>query len=298
MVSDSSRCTMSKTALTLLRTWLDQRKGRGQQHVSLSLDGHLALRQLVSNPIGKRQAPVPAAPAPVVEVPVAPAPPSWPTVEIEAGSVDEKMALLAALVESDSRPFGLGTLRPTAVFGYGPLQPRLMFIGDAPGVEEEMQLEPFVGPAGQLLNKIIQAMGLRRQQLYLTNVCKHRPSMGDDQGPANRSPTAAEMAVGEDYLNTEFGLVQPEVVVALGATAAAGLGFHGPVARLRQRFHERMGIPLVITYHPQDILEQDLAGAGRGLEARRMLWEDILMVMERLQMPISEKQQGYFRSAR
>jgi len=198
------------------------------------------------------------------------------------------------MAEEDPKPKALGTLRDTMVFAVGNPQASLMFIGEAPGAEEERQREPFVGPAGQLLTKIItNAMGLRREDVYISNICKFRPIVDGVQGSRNRQPTAEEMAACLPYIRTEISLIRPQVIVALGATAAQGLGIEGGVGRLRARFHEFQGIPVMVTYHPSWLLRQEQE--NKGNESKRLVWEDMLMVMERLGMNISEKQRSFFK---
>jgi len=198
------------------------------------------------------------------------------------------------MAEADQAPRALGTLRPTMVFAVGNPEARLMFVGEAPGAEEERQREPFVGPAGQLLTKIIEnAMGMQRSSVYISNICKFRPSMGEGQGSRNRQPTAVEMQACVRYIQTEIRLIRPTVIVALGGTASTGLGIEGPVGRLRSRFHQVDGIPTMVTYHPSYILRQEQEGGG--MIARRQVWEDMLMVMEKLGMPISDKQRAFFK---
>ena len=215
-------------------------------------------------------------------------------IEVQGATVAEKLANLAAMAQSDPAPRALASLRDTMVFAVGSAEARLMFIGEAPGAEEERQREPFVGPAGQLLTKIIEnAMGLQRAAVYISNICKFRPSMGEGQGNRNRQPTPEEMEACLAYIQTEIRLIRPQVIVALGATAATGLGVIGAVGRLRSRFHDVDGIPTMVTYHPSYILRQEQEGGGTI--ARRQVWEDMLMVMEKLGMPISDKQRGYFR---
>ena len=206
----------------------------------------------------------------------------------------EKINNLAMMAESDPIPQSLGTLRQTMVFAVGSPEARLMFVGEAPGEHEEQMREPFVGPAGQLLTKIIEnAMGLQRSSVYISNICKFRPSTGANQGSRNRAPTPEEMAACVRYIQTEISLIRPAVIVALGATAATGLGIIGAVGRLRNRFHAVDGIPTMVTYHPSYILRQEMEGGGTV--ARRQVWEDMLMVMEKLGLPISEKQRGFFK---
>jgi uracil-DNA glycosylase len=166
----------------------------------------------------------------------------------------------------------------------------LVFVGEAPGAEEERLGEPFVGPAGQLLTKIISVMGLDRGQVYITNIVKYRPSTGDDQGNRNRKPTSEEIAVALPHLLRELEIIQPKVIVALGATALEGLtGEPVSITRARGTFLDLRGIPLMPTFHPSYLLRND------SLTERRKVWEDCLLVMEKLGMPISDKQRAFFK---
>lgn len=290
----------SKAALTLLRANLDQLRSSGRTRVALNEYGREALRHLVREPLTTRAN---AGPKRVFEQP-APLPPPGPTtpapvvasqdlIEVPGSSLEEQLAHLAAMAEDDPKPRALGTLRSTMVFAVGNPRSEVMFIGEAPGAEEERQREPFVGPAGQLLTKIIAAMGAKREDVYISNICKFRPSTGEGQGSGNRQPTKAEMDVCLPYIRTEISLIRPRVIVALGATASMGLGIEGPVGRLRGKFQSFDGVPVMITYHPSYLLRQE--AEGRGNEAKRAVWEDLLQVMESLGWPISEKQRGYFK---
>jgi len=288
---------MSKAALSLLRTYLDQSKDQGQTRVKLRGDARTALQHLVAQPPAQRRKPNPvvaiAEPAPLL-VQETPKPAALSFIEVPGHSLEEKLANLAAQAESDPKPRALGTLRDTMVFAVGSPQATLMFVGEAPGVEEERQREPFVGPAGQLLTKIItNAMGLRREDVYISNICKFRPSMGEGQGSRNRPPTPEEMRACLPYVLTEIALIRPQIIVALGATASTGLGIDGPVGRLRGRFHDLNGTPVMVTYHPSYLLRQDQD--GKGMEARRLVWEDMLIVMEKLGMSINDKQRNFFK---
>jgi len=288
---------MSKAALSLLRTYLNQSKDQGQTRVKLRGNARTALQHLVAQPPAQRCRPAPSTtveeptPPPILAAPK-PVGPSF--IEVPGSGLEEKLANLAAQAENDPTPRALGTLRDTMVFAVGSPQATLMFVGEAPGVEEERQREPFVGPAGQLLTKIItNAMGLRREDVYISNICKFRPSMGEGQGSRNRPPTAEEMTACMPYIRTEIALIRPQIIVALGATASTGLGIDGPVGRLRGRFHDLNGTPVMVTYHPSYLLRQDQD--GKGMEARRLVWEDMLIVMEKLRMSISDKQRNFFK---
>ncbi len=192
----------------------------------------------------------------------------------------------------------LGTLRETMVFATGNPEADLMFVGEAPGAEEEKLKKPFVGPAGQKLDQIIQAMGLKREDVYISNIVKFRPIKGDPrfQGVGNRKPTPNEMEVSVQYVLSEIRIVRPKVIVALGGTAAEGLlGVAGSVRGMRNRFHDLGGTPVMVTYHPSYLLRQE-SEPDKELAKRekRKVWEDMLMVMEKLDMDISDAQRRYF----
>jgi uracil-DNA glycosylase family 4 len=182
----------------------------------------------------------------------------------------------------------LARSRTQTVFGVGNPDAEIMFIGEAPGADEDQQGEPFVGRAGQLLTKIIKAMGFAREDVYITNILKCRPNM-----PAgsfgNRAPTPAEMQTCRPYLIEQIDIIQPRVLVALGAVAVEGLlGARGTMRELRGRWHSYNGMPLMITYHPAYLLR------NQSPSEKRKVWEDMMQVLERLEKPISEKQRNYF----
>ena len=185
----------------------------------------------------------------------------------------------------------LAASRTQTVFGSGNPQADLMFVGEAPGVDEDRQGEPFVGRAGELLTKIIHAMGLTRDDIYIANVLKCRPDM-EPGAPGNRPPTAVEMQRCLPYLREQIALIQPRILVALGKTAMAGLtGRDEAMGAMRGRWFTFENIPLLATYHPSYLLRND------SNAEKRKVWEDMLLVMEKLGMPVSEKQRGFFRSA-
>jgi uracil-DNA glycosylase len=179
--------------------------------------------------------------------------------------------------------------RTQTVFGVGNVDAELMFIGEAPGAEEDRQGEPFVGRAGQLLTRIIAAMGFTREEVYIANVLKCRPHMPPG-APGNRPPTADEMATCLPYLTRQIEIIRPRVLIALGATAVEGLlGVRQPMNKMRGRWHVYGETPLMITFHPSYLLR------NQANSEKRKVWEDMLMVLERLERPISEKQRNYFR---
>src|SRR2546429_7060678 len=182
----------------------------------------------------------------------------------------------------------LACSRTQTVFGVGNPDAEIMFIGEAPGVEEDAQGEPFVGRAGQLLTKIIKAMGCAREDVYIANILKCRPDV-----PAgsfgNRAPTPREMQACRPYLMEQIGIIRPKVIVALGAVAVEGLlGTRSPMRELRGRWNSFNGTPLMITYHPAYLLR------NQSPSEKRKVWEDMMLVLERLEKPISEKQRNYF----
>lgn len=204
-------------------------------------------------------------------------------------SVEEKLAYLISRAENWSAAKRLGTLRSTMVFSTGNPHARLMLVGEAPGHDEELQHEPFVGPAGRKLNQILQAMGLTRQDVYISNICKFRPSMGENQGTANRAPSPEEIAACLPLILAEIRAVKPVCIVCLGGCAAKGLlNSASSVGSLRGTWLECQGFPVRVTYHPSYLLRTDTR------KARRDVWEDMLAVMDKLGLPISSRQQNFF----
>jgi uracil-DNA glycosylase len=182
----------------------------------------------------------------------------------------------------------LACSRTQTVFGIGNPAADLMFIGEAPGADEDQQGEPFVGRAGQLLTKILKAMNFSREDVYIANILKCRPDMPSGSF-GNRPPTPTEMQTCLPYLVEQIEIIQPSVLVALGAVAVEGLlGTRGTMRELRGRWHSYKNIPLMITYHPAYLLR------NQALSEKRKVWEDMLQVMERLEQPISERQRNYF----
>ena len=185
----------------------------------------------------------------------------------------------------------LASSRKSVVFGVGSIDAELMFVGEAPGADEDTQGEPFVGAAGQLLTKIIVATGLTRQQVYIGNILKCRPDMPPGSS-GNRKPTTDELAMCIPWLHQQIDLIRPRVLVALGATAVEGLlGKTIGITKLRGNWQTYRGIPLMPTYHPAYLLR------NQAMSEKRRVWEDMLAVMEKLQMPISEKQRNFFLKA-
>ena len=182
----------------------------------------------------------------------------------------------------------LACSRTQTVFGAGNPDAELMFIGEAPGVDEDRQGEPFVGRAGQLLTRIIETMGLIREEVYIANILKCRPDTPRGSF-GNRPPTPLEMQTCRPYLVEQIDVIRPKVLVALGAVAVEGLlGTRATMRELRGLWHSYNGTPLMITYHPAYLLR------NQAPSEKRKVWEDMLQVLERLERPITERQRNYF----
>ncbi len=271
-----------------LLEYLEAEKARGVTHVHLDEGARDGLREL----FGKSRAAAAPRVAVVREEPAVPEEEAevFPkAVTAEGGTRVERLESLRRQAENWQPARTLGTLRDTMVFATGNPEARLMLVGEAPGYQEEREREPFVGPAGQKLNDILRAMGLSREEVYISNIVKFRPSM-PRQTTNNRKPTPEEMASCLPFVREEISIIRPECVIALGGTAAEGLlGLAGTVGSMRGRWHDFGGTPVRVTYHPSYLLQ-----SGGGNHTKRLLWEDMLCVMEKLELPVSEKQRGYF----
>jgi uracil-DNA glycosylase len=158
--------------------------------------------------------------------------------------------------------------RKQIVFGVGSPRAELMFIGEAPGADEDEQGEPFVGRAGQLLNNMIKAMGLRREDVYIANIIKCRP-------PGNRTPERDECDTCSPFLMRQIATIQPKAIVALGAVAAKTLlAINAPMSEFRGRWYDFRGTKLAVTYHPAFLL--------RDPRQKKETWKDLQMVMKEL----------------
>ena len=203
---------------------------------------------------------------------------------------DTALDAIREKVKNSSEFRSITTLRDTMVFATGTSDARIMFIGEAPGEEEEKQRQPFVGPAGELLTKIIETMGMSRQDVYISNIVKFRPRIdGVNQGSRNRKPSNDEIDVSLPFIRDEIKIVNPELIIALGGSAMIGLlGIESSVSNARGRLHRFGDYQVLVTYHPSFLLR-----SGSNTDKRK-LWEDMLMAMDYLEMPISEKQKNYF----
>ena len=187
---------------------------------------------------------------------------------IQPQSKKEAILELRQTVNSCVKCSELARTRKSVVFGSGNTQAQLVFVGEAPGYEEDLQGLPFVGRAGQLLTKIIESIGLSRQDVFICNVLKCRP-------PGNRNPLPDEIQNCEPYLFRQLELVQPKVICALGTFAAQTLlKTTASISSLRGRFHEFRGAKLICTFHPAYLL--------RNPEDKRKVWEDMKMIRTEL----------------
>ena len=312
-----------RTALQALTDELRRLKTAGVKTVAVSDESVAALRRIVQARARGLVAPAPAdtpEPAAVVSAPRAataplkayqppapvytpkPAPkpvgevlPPPPTVTLPAGDKQTRWNALLELVRNDATCKAHVRPGKQVVLGVGSVEAKIMFVGEAPGAEEEIHGEPFVGPAGELLTKMIQAMGLKRAEIYIGNIMNWRPELPTPPGEAqsgNRPPTEAEMRYCLPYLRAQIDVVNPDLLVALGATAAHGLlgaDAFKALGDVRGRWHDFGGKPLMVTYHPSYLLRPPVDN-----RKKRLVWEDLLKVMERGALPISDKQRTFF----
>src|SRR5207244_994265 len=204
-----------------------------------------------------------------------------PVVEAKAASsgltIEERRQQLKVLTEQVcqcARCPELASTRTQTVFGVGQVGAELCFIGEAPGADEDAQGEPFVGVAGQLLNAIIAACKMKREEVYICNIIKCRP-------PGNRTPLPNEAANCREFLERQLELIQPKFICALGSTAARYLlNTTQGIGQLRGRFHNYRGIPVMCTYHPAYLLPHRSPGS------KKEVWEDMKMLMAKMGRPV------------
>lgn len=211
-----------------------------------------------------------------------------PSVPLSPERKEAEMARIRERAVNCVKCPNLADSRRHVVFGVGDIHTDLLFVGEAPGLDEDEQGEPFVGAAGQLLTRIIKAMDRDRDNVYIANVLKCRPDT-PGRRTGNRKPTLAEMNTCKPYLLAQISVIRPKVIVALGATAVEGLlGKPTGIMKLRGNWQDFHGTPLMPTFHPAYLLRNE------SLTEKRKVWEDMLAVMEKLNMPISDKQRRFF----
>lgn len=201
--------------------------------------------------------------------------------ETPVASLEERrqaLAVLAEEVKGCTRCTELVAARKQTVFADGPPGAELCFIGEAPGADEDAQGVPFVGAAGQLLNRIIVACGLRREEVYICNICKCHP-------PGNRTPLPHEATNCRGFLERQLDLVKPKYIVALGGCAATNLlQTASSIGRLRGRFHDWRGIPVMVTYHPAYLLPH------RSPEKKKEVWDDMKWLLAQMGRPVPKRE--------
>jgi DNA polymerase len=180
---------------------------------------------------------------------------------------DARLSLVKNIV-SHCQKCPLGKMRKNIVFGSGNINAKLMFVGEAPGHEEDIQGMPFVGEAGALLTKIIEAMAIKRDDVYICNILKCRP-------PQNRNPLPAEISTCIDYLYSQIDAIKPRVICGLGKFASQTLlNTKMPISKLRGNWHEYRGMKFMPTYHPAYLL--------RNPGDKKLVWEDMKKIMNEL----------------
>jgi len=204
----------------------------------------------------------PAPPAPERASPV-----HAPALEGRAGGIDLMQWDELAQTVASCRACKLCSGRRNTVFGVGDTKADWLIVGEAPGEMEDLQGEPFVGPAGQLLDNMLKAIGLdRRHKVYIANVLKCRP-------PGNRNPQPEEVAQCEPFLRRQVQLLQPRIILAMGRFAVQSLlGTSEPIGKLRGHGHQYLGVPVVVTYHPAYLL--------RNLPDKAKAWADLCLALE------------------
>lgn len=270
----------------------------GSLRETSSTASHVGAQIAAPSRADARSAPTVRIQAAPASVPTLPAP---PPINLPAGDKATRWNALRDLVLNDSVCSAKVYSGKKVVFGVGHLDAAVMFVGEAPGGDEEDQGEPFVGRAGQLLNRMIKAMGLDRSQVYIGNILNWRPDMGprnaDGSQTGNRPPTAEEMAYCLPFIRAQIAIIQPKVLVALGKTAVDGLlgaDRFKSMGAARGTWHAYADTPLRATYHPSYLLRQEGLTSAAAKKIKRDAWEDILAVMERAALPISDKQRNYF----
>ncbi|MDD2735073.1 MAG: uracil-DNA glycosylase [Desulfuromonadaceae bacterium] len=200
--------------------------------------------------------------------------------EVNGNTVPKKHETLEQIRKNmgDCQRCKLGATRKNLVFGAGNPKARLVFVGEGPGADEDAQGEPFVGDAGKMLNRIIAAMELKREDVYICNVVKCRP-------PQNRPPETDEVGACSPFLLRQLQSIRPEAIVALGTSAAqALLQTKVPISKLRSKFHDFHGIPLMPTYHPSYLLR-----TGGNSDSFWSVWDDMTQVLQFLNLPVPNK---------
>jgi DNA polymerase len=241
---------------------------QARQHLESLRSAGVEYLPLYSGPL------VAPAPAPETAPAAATAPdlfaPPAPTDTLDLEQRRRALELLAQQVSPCTRCPELASTRTQTVFGVGQPGVDLCFVGEAPGGDEDAQGQPFVGAAGKLLDRIIVACGMKREEVYICNIIKCRP-------PGNRTPRPDEVGHCREYLEKQLDLVRPRFICALGSCAAQNLlGTTQSLGKLRGRLHSYRGIPVLVTYHPAYLLPH------RSPEKKKDVWEDMKFLLTRM----------------
>ena len=292
-------------ALDILLEELKRQKAAGVRRVSITADSLTALKALAGTPAAQATpapakpsaapapasirpavTPVAAAPKPAVVVSAAPIPDA-PIFTLAAGPKAERMQALRQLIEAcaETKKHLVAPQRP--LLGHGSLDAKVVFVGEAPTIVEMEAGQAFAGESGELLQKILSAAAINPADCYFVPVMVWRPEPPTQYG--KRPPTAREIAFNLPYLRAQIDVVAPRAVVALGAQAFEALHGRTPsITQARGQWFDLGGVPLLPTFHPNYLLHTPSASA------KRTVWEDFLLLMEKLGLPISEKQRGFF----
>lgn len=196
----------------------------------------------------------------------------WTESSLDVGGRENRFKILAQDAAACRKCTEIVCSRQQTVFGVGPVNARLVMFGEAPGADEDRKGQPFVGAAGQLMDKILAASGLSRDEVYIMNSLKCRP-------PNNRTPTDIEIENCRPFFEAQLETIQPEYIICWGAVAVrAVLKTTESVGRLRGRFHQYKGAKVLVTYHPSYLL--------RNPDAKRLTWEDMKFLMKELGIPL------------
>lgn len=282
---------------------LRQLERQGKTHVHLDDQSRLILREFYKRAKGITSPAATANPAPIVQTTATQSAPAQKVEKIDFNAVVEKPVSQPAVTEklsgtldglkqqlaADPTLKALGSLREKLVFSEGDSSADVMLVGEAPSYHDETKGAPFSGPAGKKMEAILKAMGIAREDVYMTNLVKFRPAMAN-QTTNTRKPSVDEINASMPYLMAEIELVKPKIVIVLGATAAKSLiGPEVPTKEILGKFHKVAGVPVRATYHPSYLLHREVT------DEKRAVWQDMLAVMELLDMPISDKQRGFFK---
>lgn len=299
-------------ALDILLEELKRQKAAGVRRVSITADSLTALKALAGTPAAPatpapakpsaapapatiRQAvtptpaparPVAAAPKPAVAVSTAPIPDA-PIFTLAAGPKAERMQALRQLIDACAETKKHLVVPQRPLLGHGSLDAKVVFVGEAPTIVEMEAGQAFAGESGELLQKILSAAAINPADCYFVPVMVWRPEPPTQYG--KRPPTAREIAFNLPYLRAQIDVVAPRAVVALGAQAFEALHGRTPtITQARGQWFDLGGVPLLPTFHPNYLLHTPSASA------KRTVWEDFLLLMEKLGLPISEKQRAFF----